>query len=61
MTAQISSLLRELPEHTETVKAKVKSLKNAGRAARAALPEMIEEINQRDQGHAAVAGGRVAE
>src|ERR1017187_5647953 len=27
VTAQISSLLRELPEHTQTVKAKVKSFK----------------------------------
>jgi predicted PurR-regulated permease PerM len=44
VTAQISSLLRELPEHTETVKAKVKSLKHfvggSGRIAR-----MIEEVN----------------
>jgi predicted PurR-regulated permease PerM len=44
VTAQISSLLRELPEHTETVKAKVKSLKKlAGGTGK--IAQMIEEIN----------------
>ena len=44
VTAQISSFLRELPEHTETVKAKVKSLKKlAGGSGR--IAQMIEEIN----------------
>ena len=51
MTAQISSLLRELPEHTETVKAKVKSLKHlAGGSGR--IAQMIEEVKQRAQGRA---------
>ena len=49
VTAQVSSLLRELPEHTETVKAKVKSLKRAvegtGRLAR-----MVEDITRELQG-----------
>ena len=44
VTAQISSLLRELPEHTDTVKAKVKSLKTlVGGSSR--LARMVEEIN----------------
>jgi predicted PurR-regulated permease PerM len=49
VTVQISSLLHELPEHTETVKAKVKSLKTlvqgSGRFAR-----MVEEINSEIKG-----------
>jgi predicted PurR-regulated permease PerM len=49
VTAQVSSLLRELPEHTETVKAKIKSLKTlvegSGRFAR-----MIEEIDSEIKG-----------
>jgi predicted PurR-regulated permease PerM len=44
VTAQISSLLRELPEHTETVKAKVKALKQfTGGSGR--IAQMIEDIN----------------
>jgi predicted PurR-regulated permease PerM len=49
VTAQISRLLRELPEHTETVKAKVKSLKSlVGGSSR--LAEMIEEISSEIKG-----------
>ncbi len=49
VTAQISSLLRELPRHTETVKSKVKSLKNmAGGSSR--LRRMIAEIGQEIDG-----------
>ena len=45
VTAQISSLLRELPEHTTTVKAKVKSLKkHFGGSTR--IAQMVEEINR---------------
>ena len=49
VTVQVSSLLRELPEHTETVKAKIKSLKTlvegSGRFAR-----MVEEIDREIKG-----------
>jgi predicted PurR-regulated permease PerM len=49
VTAQISSLLHELPEHTETMKAKVKSLKQlAGGTGR--IAEMIEDINRELKG-----------
>jgi predicted PurR-regulated permease PerM len=49
VTVQISSLLRELPEHTETVKDKVKSLKKlAGGSSR--LGTMIAEISQEIEG-----------
>jgi predicted PurR-regulated permease PerM len=49
VTAQISSLLRELPEHTATVKAKVKSLKQfAGGSGR--IAQMIEDINSELKG-----------
>lgn len=55
VTAQISSLLRELPEHTTTVKAKVKSLKKyfggSGRVTR-----MFEEINREIVGTASRGG-----
>jgi predicted PurR-regulated permease PerM len=45
ITAQISSLLRELPQHTETVKHKVKALKQlTGGSSR--LSGMIAEINR---------------
>ncbi len=57
VTAQISSLLRELPEHTETVKAKVKSLKSlVGGSSRFA--DMIEEINSEIRGTPAKLGSR---
>jgi predicted PurR-regulated permease PerM len=49
VTAQISSVLHELPEHTATVKAKVKSLKKLlGGSSR--VTRMIEEINREIQG-----------
>ncbi len=52
VTAQISSLLRELPEHTETVKNKVKSLKTlVGGSGR--LSTMVEEINNELSGNSA--------
>ena len=49
VTAQISNLLRELPEHTETVKDKVKSLKKLT-AGPSALRTMIAEITQEIEG-----------
>ncbi len=45
VTAQISSVLRELPEHTATIKAKIKSLKTlSGGSSR--ITNMISEINR---------------
>jgi predicted PurR-regulated permease PerM len=49
VTAQISSLLRELPKHTETVKAKVKSLKQLAGGS-GGIAQMIEEINSELKG-----------
>ena len=49
VTAQISSLLQELPKHTETVKDKVKSLKNLTGAS-SPLTRMIAEISQEIDG-----------
>jgi predicted PurR-regulated permease PerM len=53
VTAQIGSLLRELPEHTQTLKAKVKSLKQvtagSGRIAR-----MIDEVNSEIKGSSTI-------
>jgi predicted PurR-regulated permease PerM len=49
VTAQISSVLRELPEHTATIKAKIKSLKTlSGGSSR--ITEMIAEINRELEG-----------
>jgi len=52
VTAQISSLLRELPEHTESVKAKVKAVKHfasgSGRVA-----QFFQEINKELAGETA--------
>ena len=59
VTAQISSLLRELPEHTATVKAKVKSLtKHFGGSSR--IARMFEEINREIQGSPPSPQGEVA-
>ena len=44
VTAQISSLLRELPEHTETIKAKVKSLKHFASGS-SRIAQFVQEIN----------------
>ncbi len=45
VTSQISSLLRELPAHTQTIKEKVRSLKSLAGGSRK-LSEMITDINQ---------------
>jgi predicted PurR-regulated permease PerM len=49
VTAQISGLLRELPEHTETIKAKAKSVKTLV-AGSSRIARMIDEINSELKG-----------
>ena len=44
VTAQISSLLRELPEHSESIKAKVKSFKHFASGS-SRIAQFIQEIN----------------
>jgi predicted PurR-regulated permease PerM len=49
VTAQVSSVLRELPEHTATIRAKIKSLKTlSGQSSR--ITKMIAEINRELEG-----------
>ena len=44
VTAQISSLLRELPEHSESIKAKVKSFKHFASGS-SRIAQFVQEIN----------------